>query len=102
MNTEPTEQQQQLSELRREIGQKTSEILRLIGERDRVDRDPGLYTFAVTRRDDAFSGSALFAYKLNWQTLVFLGYGDDRTLQDERLEKADRQLFLKVSYAFQR
>ncbi len=79
-------------------------FLRLIGERDQVGRDPSLYTFAVTRRDDAFSGSALFAYKLNWQTVLFLGYGDDRALEElsNRLQRSGRELFLKVSYAFQR
>ena len=78
-------------------------FLRLIGERDQVDRDPGLYTFAVPPRDDAFSGSALFAYKLNWQTVFFLGYGDERTLEErtDRLQRSGRELFLKVSYAFQ-
>ncbi|MCP4738962.1 MAG: hypothetical protein GY873_32750 [Bosea sp.] len=45
----------------------------------------------------------MFAYKLNWQTVLFLGVGDDRELSDaDRLEPAARQLFLKVSYAFQR
>jgi Domain of unknown function (DUF5916) len=79
-------------------------FLRLIGERDQVDRDPGLYTFAVTPRDEAFSGSALFAYKLNWQTVLFLGYGDERALEEisNRLARSGRELFLKVSYAFQR
>ena len=34
---------------------------------------------------------------LNWQSVMFVGYGDDRTLTDEhRLEKADRQFFLKI------
>jgi hypothetical protein len=48
-------------------------------------------------------GSVLFAYKVNWQSVVFLGYGDNRILSDgNRLEKADRQFFIKVSYAFQR
>jgi hypothetical protein len=79
-------------------------FLRLIGQRTQVDRDPGLYTFAVTPRDDAFSGSALFAYKLNWQTVLFLGYGDERALEEisNRLARSGRELFLKVSYAFQR
>ena len=27
---------------------------------------------------------SLFAYKLNWQSVLFLGYGDDRALQDRR------------------
>jgi hypothetical protein len=67
-------------------------------------RDPSLYTDEVDRKEASFSGSALFAYKLNWQTVLFLGYGDNRTFLEEtdRLEHEDRQLFLKISYAFQR
>jgi hypothetical protein len=57
----------------------------------------------VTAREGSFAGSALFAYKLNWQTVVFVGYGDNRTLQESGdLTRADRQFFLKLSYAFQR
>ena len=64
--------------------------------------DPSLYTFAVARRDGDFTGSVLVAYKLNWQSVLFVGYGDDRTVSEEdRLEKARRQFFLKLSYAFQ-
>jgi hypothetical protein len=66
-------------------------------------RDPGLYSFSVVRRDGSFQGSALFSYKLNWQSVLFLGYGDNRTLeQSGQLARADRQFFLKVSYAFQK
>ena len=40
---------------------------------------------------------------MNWQTVLFLGYGDNRTLSEEdRFERASRQLFLKISYALQR
>ncbi len=57
----------------------------------------------ATRRDEGITGSALFAYKLNWQTVLFLGYSDDRALSvDDRLEPAGRALFFKISYAFQR
>ncbi len=78
-------------------------FLRLIGQRIRNEFDPALYTFPVPERDESFSGSALFAYKLNWQTVLFLGYGDDRLLSaEDHLEPARRELFLKVSYAFQR
>ena len=50
-----------------------------------------------------FSASVLFAYKLNWQSVLFLGYGDSRTLADGGSLVVDgRQLFLKLSYAFQR
>ncbi|HEX5761133.1 MAG TPA: DUF5916 domain-containing protein [Thermoanaerobaculia bacterium] len=77
--------------------------LRLIGQWVETENDPGLYTFPVEERSGGFAGSALFAYKLNWQTVLFLGYGDNRALlEGDRLEPADRQAFLKVSYAFQR
>ena len=53
--------------------------------------------------DGFFSGSVLFAYKINWQSVMFFGYGDDRALDEQRrLQKFDRQVFVKVSYAFQR
>lgn len=78
-------------------------FLRAIAQYVLTDRDPSLYTSSVSKRSGSFSGSALFAYKLNWQTVLFLGYGDDRTLTEENtLEKADRQFFLKLSYAFQK
>ena len=78
-------------------------FLRLIGQYSSTDRDPALYLYPVTPKSGDFSGSALFAYKLNWQSVLFLGYGDDRAL-DERshLQQMGRQLFVKMSYAFQR
>ncbi len=77
-------------------------FLRLIGQWVETRRDPSLYGFGVERRSGELSGSALFAYKLNWQTVLFLGYGDNRALtEDEHLEKAGRQVFLKISYALQ-
>ncbi|MGH9441914.1 MAG: DUF5916 domain-containing protein [Thermoanaerobaculia bacterium] len=79
-------------------------FVRAIGQYVREDRNPSLYADPpATRRDASFSGSLLFAYKLNWQSVLFLGYGDNQVL-DARydLTRHDRQLFLKVSYAFQR
>lgn len=77
-------------------------LLRLIGQWVETERDPSLYRFTVSRRDGSFNGSALFSYKLNWQTVLFLGYGDDRELLANRTyARSGRQLFLKVSYAFQ-
>jgi hypothetical protein len=78
-------------------------FVRAIAQRVETKRDPRLFADEVERREASFEGSVLFAYKVNWQTLVFLGYGDTRALSDEdRLEPSDRQLFLKISYAFQR
>ncbi len=76
--------------------------LRLIGQWVTTDRDPRLYTFEVDDESGSFGGSAVFAYKLNWQTVLFVGYGDNRELDDlDRLEPSDRQAFFKISYAFQ-
>jgi hypothetical protein len=69
-------------------------FLRLIGQRT-AESENG--------HTESFTGSALFAYKINWQTVLFLGYGDDRALsEDFRLVPTERELFFKVSYAFQR
>jgi hypothetical protein len=78
-------------------------FLRVIGEYLDVDRDPRLYTFHVSAQSGSFAGSALFAYQLNWQTVLFVGYADDR-LQNQfgDLQRADRAVFVKISYAFQR
>ncbi len=77
--------------------------LRLIAQDVATNRDPRLYLDEVDDDSGSFSGSAVFAYKLNWQTVLFVGYADNRA-QDEfdRLQPADRALFTKVSYAFQR
>ena len=76
--------------------------LRLIGEWAETERNPALYTFDVRPTSGDFSGSAVFAYKLNWQTVFFLGVGDERT-QDPSgdLQPLGRQAFFKISYAFQ-
>jgi hypothetical protein len=66
-------------------------------------RDPSLYIDSVSPDSASLGGSALLAYKLNWQSVMFIGYGDNREVSDaDRLEKLDRQFFVKLSYAFQR
>jgi len=68
-----------------------------------TSREPGLYTFSTSARAGTLSGQVLLSYKLNWQSVMFVGYGDDRMLSTEdRFEKVDRQFFVKLSYAFQR
>ena len=77
-------------------------FVRVIGQYVRTESDPSLYTFPVAKLDGRFSGSVLLAYKINWQTVCFVGYGDNRTLtENNQLLRADRQIFLKLSYAFQ-
>ncbi len=78
-------------------------LVRIIGQYVATDRNPARYTFPARPHDGSFLGSILYSYKLNWQTVIFIGYGDDRVLTaNNDLAKLDRSVFLKISYAIQR
>lgn len=79
-------------------------FLRTILQNERTNRDTNLYGFPsrFQHRGD-LATQLLFAYKLNWQTLMYLGVGDlEETTVDGDLKPSSRQVFLKLSYAFQR
>lgn len=79
--------------------------LRLIGQWLRTERRPQLYDDPedVEALSEELGGSIVFAYKLNWQSVLYVGYGDNRELDElERLQPSSREAFVKVSYAFQR
>jgi hypothetical protein len=81
-------------------------FLRLIGQRTTQRNDPILYGFVppVAAKDAGIDFSALFAYKLNWQSVLFFGYSEQHAYSPSTtdIELAGRFVFLKVSYAFQR
>jgi hypothetical protein len=78
-------------------------FFRLIAQYIDTTRDPAWYTSSVDARDSSFALSTLLAYKVNWQSVLFVGYGDDAGLApDGRLAPLDRQFFVKLSHAFQR
>jgi len=88
-------------------------FIRAIEQYVSTTRDPTLYTTNPPPHSGDFSGSLLVAYKLNWQSVMYVGYGDDRELTQplvgpglpppaQHLTPLDRQIFVKVSYAFQR
>jgi hypothetical protein len=79
-------------------------FVRLIAQYVQTTRDPALYTFAVGRKDADLSLYGLFAYKLNWQTVFYAGYSDQSTHSEVTgaMEDLGRQVFAKVSYAWQR
>lgn len=93
----------QVQRLRATFNFTSRTALRLIGQYVGTSRDPALYVFDVARRDGALTGSLLFTYRLDWQTALYVGYGDQRALDDAaRLRTTSHELFLKVSYALQR
>jgi hypothetical protein len=78
-------------------------FVRAIGQYEVTRRHTDLYIDEVPGKDARFSASGLFAFKLSWQSVLFLGYGDNQSYSDmtRSLEPEARQVFLKFSYAFQ-
>lgn len=78
-------------------------FLRAIGQYVTTKRDPNLYEFEVPSRDGQFLASILYGYRLNWQTVLFVGYGDTGLVDESNsLVRTNRSFFVKVSYAWQR
>ncbi len=79
-------------------------FLRAIGQWVETESDPSLYTFPVEAKASDVQTSLLLAYKWNWQSVVYLGYGDAETFltATNRREPASREIFLKLSWAFRR
>ena len=78
-------------------------FIRAIGQYVSTKRDPLLYNFEVPIRDGDFLASVLYGYRLNWQTVLFVGYGDTGIVDEgNSLVRTNRSFFVKVSYAWQR
>jgi Domain of unknown function (DUF5916) len=75
--------------------------VRAIVQRTDITREPGLYTFRVEPESERVFSQLLFSWKLNPQTVLFLGYTDTRQgLRTIDLTQTDRTFFAKVGYAF--
>ena len=76
-------------------------FLRAILQYTDVQRNPALYLAAVDKRTEALFSQFLFSYKLNPQTVLFLGYSDT-SAADQRIDltRTDRTFFLKLGYAW--
>lgn len=78
-------------------------FVRAVVEYASIRREPSLYRSSVEASEGTLTASALFAWKLNWQTVVFVGYGDDRSRDaGGSLSRSGRQFFLKASWALGR
>ncbi len=95
-----------LSQLRSVYNFSTRSFVRAIVQYRQTDRNPEAYVSDVDRRADGLFAQLLYAYKLNPQTVVFLGYSQDGTgltdLENQRTPIAvqGRTLFLKLGYAW--
>jgi hypothetical protein len=75
-------------------------FVRAILQYQDISRNTDLYLRPVRPQDKELFGQFLFSYKLNPQTVLFLGYTDDRFgLQGIDLTQTDRTFFVKLGYA---
>lgn len=66
-----------------------------------LNRNPGLYLSPVSAETNTLFAQFLFAYKINPQTKLFIGYSDNRLgMNGIELTRTDRTFFLKIGYAF--
>ena len=91
-----------LSELRATWQFNLRAYVRWVGQYLDLARDPALYAEEVGASEREWFNQLLFAYKLNPQTVLFLGYSDT-ALGDQRtdLKRESRTLFVKLGYAWQ-
>jgi hypothetical protein len=66
-----------------------------------LERNPAMYTVPVLPDSRTMFTQFLFSYKLNPQTVLFLGYSDNRLgAEDDPLRQTNRTFFLKIGYAW--
>jgi hypothetical protein len=66
-----------------------------------VERNPALFDFPVPSSSEQLFSQLLFSYKLNPQTVFFLGYSDAHLgVGQIDLTQTDRTFFAKIGYAW--
>ncbi|MCK5004797.1 MAG: hypothetical protein KAS21_06905, partial [Candidatus Aminicenantes bacterium] len=75
-------------------------FVRAIVQYTHIDRNTGLYIVPVDEKTKAVFTQFLFSYKINPQTVLFLGYSDNHFgLKGIDITRTDRTFFLKIGYA---
>ncbi|MFY8328008.1 DUF5916 domain-containing protein [Pseudoalteromonas sp. ZZD1] len=78
-------------------------MVKLILQFEDIDRNENAYYYAVDKINRDYGSQLVYSYKINAQTLFYLGYSDkgyqDDSLKD--IERDQRTFFTKLSYAWQ-
>jgi hypothetical protein len=78
-------------------------FIRLIVQYLDVARNPDLYLFPVSDKTQTVFTQFLFSYKLNPQTVVFIGYSDNYMgMRDIDVTQINRTFYVKLGYAWTR
>ena len=78
-------------------------MLKLIWQFEDIDRNENAYFYQVNQTNKDYGSQLVYSYKINAQTLFYLGYSDKGYQDDslKSLERDQRTFFTKVSYAWQ-
>lgn len=78
-------------------------MLKLVLQFEDVDRNNEAYRFDVSQTNRDYGSQLVYSYKINSQTLFYLGYSDKGYQDDslKNLERDQRTFFTKLSYAWQ-
>ena len=78
-------------------------MLKLVLQFKDIDRDKDAYFSNVSEINRDFASQLVYSYKINSQTLFYLGYSDKGYQDDslKELERDQRTFFTKLSYAWQ-
>jgi hypothetical protein len=92
-----------LSQVRLVYNFSTRMFVRAIIQYLHLSRNPELYVSPVLERTQTFFTQFLFSYKLNPQTVLFLGYSDNYLgMTGLDTIQTDRTFFIKIGYAWTR
>jgi hypothetical protein len=90
-----------LSELRLLYNFNVRTFVRAILQYQNVHRSTALFDDKVDENEEEVFAQLLFSYKVNPQTVLFLGYSDTRIANDDvDLLQRDRTVFFKIGYAW--
>ena len=94
-----------LTQLRAVYNFNVRSFVRAILQYRDLQQEPALYSFPVRNQTETLLSQQLFSYKLNPQTVLFLGYADNSLGLEEPTRRVDltrtnRTFFVKVGYAF--
>ncbi len=95
-----------LSQLRAVYNFNVRSFFRAIVQYQNVERNPEKYEVAINKETRTLFTQLLFSYKVNPQTVVFIGYSDNSLglltpeLARTDITRMDRTFFLKLGYAW--
>jgi len=76
-------------------------FVRALVQYRRIDRNVEVFSIPVNGRDESLLAQLLYSYKVNPQTVLFVGYGDSQLGTDRiDLTRRSRTFFVKLGYAW--